>query len=159
MEPKINFVVLNTTNGQETTVTARPSTRIDKIVSAVCAQWGKCADSAQVSFGGERIGVPGSATAAEVGLEEGHIIDVSFALTGGKPVIYLFPPSESELEASVKLSLVREWAFSAIYPVVPIVPSSAGGQALEWTVKARPDGTLVEKNSELEVAYLFWEAE
>ena len=84
---------------------------------------------------------------------------------GGKPVIYLQPPQGRDIEAEVTLSLVPEWTFSAIYPVVGVEPGMAsthnnavGGQHLKWNVIARSDGTLVDTKSGSEVAYLYWEA-
>ena len=74
---------------------------------------------------------------------------------GGKPVIYLFSPRP--VEATVRLSLTRNWSLSAIYPIVPIV-NKDGGQTLEWKVQTRADGTLHELNTGLDVSYLFWEA-
>ncbi|KAF9021390.1 hypothetical protein BDZ89DRAFT_957527 [Hymenopellis radicata] len=76
---------------------------------------------------------------------------------GGKPVIYLF--SSASIQASVRLSLVKEWAFSAIYPVVPIKTYPPVGQTLEWHVQTHPDGTLTEHSTNLRTSYLFWEAE
>lgn len=100
-------------------------------------------------------------TVATLGVGEGDTVHMILLQTGGKPVIYLMPPAGSEVEASVKLSLVSEWDFSAFYPVVPSTRSLTGGlgESLEWNVKTFPDGTLLEKNTGLEVSYLFWEAE
>lgn len=104
-----------------------------------------------------------SPTIHELDIEDGDEIVLIPRLTGGKPVIYLFPPSGAEIDASVKLSLVLEWHFSAIYPVVLIVSESSEsgsrGQNLQWDVKASSDGMLLEMNTRLDVAYLFWEAE
>ncbi|RXW15280.1 hypothetical protein EST38_g10574 [Candolleomyces aberdarensis] len=77
-------------------------------------------------------------------------------LRGGKPVIYLYPPIATRI--STKLSLVPEWKFSAIYPVLP-VKNTPHGQAVEWMVDALPNGTLKELNTGLEVSYLYWEAD
>ncbi|KAI4519047.1 hypothetical protein K525DRAFT_280281 [Schizophyllum commune Loenen D] len=60
-------------------------------------------------------------------------------------------------EATVRLSLTRDWSLSAIYPSVPIADKD-GGQTLEWKVQTRADGTLHELNTALDVSYLFWEA-
>lgn len=95
----------------------------------------------------------------DLGIGHGDVIEISQELKGGKPVIYLFPPAGTEVDATVKLSLVPEWHLSAIYPVVSIKTLSPRGQSLQWDVKASSDGTLLEKNTGLEVAYLFWEAE
>ena len=83
---------------------------------------------------------------------------------GGKPVIYLFPPT-SLSHAQVSLALSPEWTFSALYPVVDINKNAVVvegieqvKQHVEWTVSAKPDGSLVELSSGLELSYLFWEA-
>ncbi|KAF5318019.1 hypothetical protein D9619_012045 [Psilocybe cf. subviscida] len=96
---------------------------------------------------------------ADLGIENGDVIEVSQEVRGGKPVTYLSPPTGTEVDATVKLSLVPEWHLSAIYPVVSIKSLSSRGQSLQWDVKASSDGTLLEKTTGLEVAYLFWEAE
>ncbi|KAJ7177138.1 hypothetical protein C8R46DRAFT_1246546 [Mycena filopes] len=76
---------------------------------------------------------------------------------GGKPVIYLYSPAE--IDATVALTLTREWSFSVIYPVVPAkIPPSNVGQRIEWKVRTHLDGSLTETNTGLDVAYLFWEA-
>jgi len=76
----------------------------------------------------------------------------------GKPVIYLFSPSE--IEVSVKLSLIPEWNMSAIYPVVPIKsPSAHSNEEVTWRVRVHPNGDLTELNTGLDVTYLFWEAQ
>ena len=78
---------------------------------------------------------------------------------GGKPVIYLRSPAP--VEASVRLSLTRQWGLSAHYPQVPIKRFVEGRvhEQVKWIVQTRQDGSLVESGSGLEVAYLFWEAE
>ena len=45
-----------------------------------------------------------------------------------------------------------------MYPLAAPKELEGGGQRVEWAVSARPDGTLVEKGSMLELSYLFWEA-
>jgi hypothetical protein len=77
-------------------------------------------------------------------------------LCGRKPIIYLYPPVQ--IETSVTLSLIPEWTFSAIYPVVPVKSLVTGTQQINWKVLAKPDGNLTERATGLEVAYLFWEA-
>ncbi|KAH9060146.1 hypothetical protein EDB87DRAFT_634524 [Lactarius vividus] len=77
-----------------------------------------------------------------------------------KPVIYLYPPSNLA-DVTVDLALAPSWRFSAVHPpprttVPPGEPHTA--QSLTWTVAARPDGTLVDKTSGMEVSYLYWEA-
>lgn len=84
-------------------------------------------------------------------------------MRGGKPVIYLFP--SRQLDAIVRLSLVPQWDFDTIYPVVPVYRIDAAEakavdvhQAVEWAVTAMPNGDLTEKNTGLNISYLFWEA-
>jgi hypothetical protein len=74
-----------------------------------------------------------------------------------KPVIYLFPSSQVDVQVTVSLS--PEWNFSSVYPVVPVKPlSSMGQQQVQWKVCASPDGILTEADTGLRVSYLFWEA-
>ncbi|KAI5829753.1 hypothetical protein K523DRAFT_241420 [Schizophyllum commune Tattone D] len=91
----------------------------------------------------------------DYGIREGSLIDLVFKLRGGKPIIYLFSPRT--VEATVRLSLTRNWSLSAIYPIVPIANKDEG-QTLEWKVQTRADGPLRELNTGLDVSYLFWEA-
>ncbi|KAJ7182242.1 hypothetical protein C8R43DRAFT_1092987 [Mycena crocata] len=78
------------------------------------------------------------------------------AQRGGKPVIYLFSPDI--IDASVSLTLTREWELSVVYPVVPAKPAVGGGETIQWSVHTHPDGSLTERSTGLDVAYLFWEA-
>ena len=84
--------------------------------------------------------------------------DLLSSLRVRKPVIYLSSPDQ--VEARVRLGLVREWEFTVIYPVVPIKAEPGKvHQTMEWNVQTRTDGSLYETNTGLEVAYLFWEAQ
>ncbi|KAI1797045.1 hypothetical protein LXA43DRAFT_500331 [Ganoderma leucocontextum] len=76
---------------------------------------------------------------------------------GGKPVIYLFPPSTLS-DATVSVSLVPQWNFTHIYPLTETKALDHGGQQVSWSVSAKLDGTLVERGTGLELSYLFWEA-
>ncbi|RXW22645.1 hypothetical protein EST38_g3199 [Candolleomyces aberdarensis] len=69
----------------------------------------------------------------------GATFHILLKLVGGKPVIYLYPPTATRV--STKLSLVLGWEFLAIYPVVP--------------AKTRPQKV----NTGLEVSFVYWEAE
>jgi hypothetical protein len=91
-------------------------------------------------------------------VESGGVIDVTEVQVGGKPVIYLIPPGQTTISASVSLALVPEWSFSVVYPITPRKHAPTGEQHITWTVQARTDGTLVDVPSGAEVAYLFWEA-
>ncbi|CAE6517020.1 unnamed protein product [Rhizoctonia solani] len=98
-------------------------------------------------------------TIADLGMKDGDTIDLMPVLRGGKPVIYLFSPS-SIPDVRVELSLVKAWRFSAIYPPTPIASPSDRflGEVISWTVNTRPDGSLFDRLTNREVAYLFWEA-
>lgn len=74
-----------------------------------------------------------------------------------KPVIYLFAPVS--VDVSVKLSVVPQWSFSAVYPVTSIESGTAGtGQCVSWAVRVHPEGHLTELLTGLDIAYLYWEA-
>lgn len=64
-----------------------------------------------------------------------------------KPVIYLYP--EEETEINVKLDLDDETSLTYSYPEYP------GNDG--WNVTAKPDSTIYDENSR-EYSYLFWEA-
>ncbi|CAE6526558.1 unnamed protein product [Rhizoctonia solani] len=90
------------------------------------------------------------------GVENGDEILVLQEQRGGKPVIYLFSSSPVS-NVRVQLSLVKAWRFSAIYPPTPInLPSDDSlGEVISWTVDTRPDGSLFDRLTNREVAYLF----
>ncbi|KAL0567424.1 hypothetical protein V5O48_014572 [Marasmius crinis-equi] len=77
----------------------------------------------------------------------------------GKPVIYIF--AREGLNVSVAVSLIPKWSFSALYPFARIEKPGDKKlhQRVEWNVETRHDGSLRVKESGLEVAYLFWEAD
>ncbi|GAA6040954.1 hypothetical protein NBRC10512_006665, partial [Rhodotorula toruloides] len=97
-------------------------------------------------------------TLGRYGITDGAVLHLVLRLRGDKPVIYLFPPTPLD-SASVSLTLAPEWHFSAFYPVVDPVKGVQGETSASWTVSARPDGSLVDLASGLELKYLFWEAE
>lgn len=70
-------------------------------------------------------------------------IELNGAGQGAKPVIYLYP--EQEQEINVKLNINGKFTFT--------YPEYNNG----WSVKAKPDGTII--SDEKEYSYLFWEAE
>ncbi|KAJ7238007.1 hypothetical protein C8J57DRAFT_1528995 [Mycena rebaudengoi] len=96
-------------------------------------------------------------TPAYYGLHNDQTISACLRLKGGKPVIYLY--SLVDMEASVTLTLTRDWSISALYPVVPTTTLPSGnGEQINWTVHTRADGTLRENTTGLDVSYLYWEA-
>ncbi|KAL8292210.1 hypothetical protein RQP46_001676 [Phenoliferia psychrophenolica] len=138
-------------------VKVQPTTRCDRIFDRVASQMGK--DVGDLLFRFDEWKVDPRKTVRENDLGDGDTIDVHIEQKGGKPVIYLFPPTPLA-SVRVDLSLVPEWTFSALYPVVPINRSKAphSGTTATWTVTASPSGDLVELSSGLSLSYLFWEA-
>ncbi|KAG1812598.1 uncharacterized protein BJ212DRAFT_459416 [Suillus subaureus] len=106
------------------------------------------------SLGG--IVMRGNRSIESYNIKDGHsiILRVRKRHLCKKPVIYLYSPSD--IDVSVKISLIPEWTLSVIYPVVA---TEDHGQRLEWNVRTHQDGSLTEHNSGLDVSYLFWEAE
>ncbi|KAF9061948.1 hypothetical protein BDP27DRAFT_1234272 [Rhodocollybia butyracea] len=96
-------------------------------------------------------------------MEDGDIVNIYPEQTGGKPIIYIFPPTgQEEMDVSVSLSLIQQWKFSAIYPVVSVQPNqlekSIPGECVTLDVRMHRDQTMTEKSTGLTVSYLYWEA-
>ncbi|PBK61358.1 hypothetical protein ARMSODRAFT_896776 [Armillaria solidipes] len=72
-----------------------------------------------------------------------------------KPVIYLFSPRP--IHSIVRVSLVKAWSFSTVYPDVPIKDTELG-QSIVWDVDTHEDHSLTTTTGN-RVSYLFWEAE
>ncbi|KAF8594412.1 ubiquitin-domain-containing protein [Ceratobasidium sp. AG-I] len=91
----------------------------------------------------------------------GSTIDLVLRTRGGKPVIYIFPTTDSS-DIRVRLSLVNQWEFSALYPPTPVsfttISDQTACQTVDWIVNAKPDGLLFDQGTSREVSYLFWEA-
>lgn len=95
-------------------------------------------------------------------MEDDDEIYFQMEQVGGKPIIYLLPPSGVTISANVSLSLVPAWSFSAVYPFTPTKKSlSTGGDGehIEWDVHVKPGGEMLDKATGTEVACLFWEAQ
>ena len=94
-------------------------------------------------------------------MEDGsNVVDLIPVQLGGKPVIYLFPPKgNKEMDIVVNLSLVPQWKFSAVYPVVPTKSQAPGGEIVTWSVRTHADQSMTEKLTGLRTSYLYWEAE
>ncbi|VDB94114.1 unnamed protein product [Peniophora sp. CBMAI 1063] len=105
--------------------------------------------------------LPETDTLEDHAIGDGTTIYLVLQLRGGKPVIYLNPPARSSnVHASVDLNLHKSWYLSAIWPV-PLSSRREGtsyGRRVLWNVSASPDGTLVDKDSGMNVSYLYWEA-
>ncbi|KAG8962926.1 hypothetical protein FRC00_008412 [Tulasnella sp. 408] len=105
---------------------------------------------------GERL--QDSATLASQSITSGTTLYLFREQTGGKPVIYLYPPMS--INAKVRLSLIPGWKFSAVYPQ-PTEGSFKEGkstQDVEWDVAVNPSGMIRSQGDSTEVAYLYWEA-
>ena len=136
-------------------VRVRPDNKLGSIRQAAENRWGTDHEW-KICFDGRRRS--DSDTFKELGIEDGNEIDLYEEQCGGKPVIYLFSPKT--LEADVKLSLIPQWNFSAIYPVVPIKPRTVrSNEQVEWRVCTHAHGDLTELTTGLDVTYLSWEAQ
>ncbi|KAL7413898.1 hypothetical protein BDY24DRAFT_388499 [Mrakia frigida] len=100
-----------------------------------------------------------------LGLEDGDDIYANVEQKGGKPVIYVYPPQP--MDVACRLSLTRDWSFSAVYPQVDEKLLPDGGQSVLWRARVEKNGDMKmlsglpsDGNVEvgLEVAYLYWEA-
>ncbi|GAA5890580.1 hypothetical protein JCM6882_002969 [Rhodosporidiobolus microsporus] len=101
--------------------------------------------------------VDNSRTSSELRIVDKSQLYMVLPLRGGKPVIYLFPPTPLP-DVQVSLTLSPQWHFSAVYPVRDIIKSKDGSSTVVWTVDVGPEGQLVDKKSEVDLSYLFWEA-
>ena len=134
-----------------------PDHKIASIRQTAENRWGS-GHGWRISFGRHRPACSDSDTIKELGIEDGDGIYLVERPLGRKPVIYLFSPKT--LEADVKLSLIPQWNFSAIYPVVPIKPRTVrSNEQVAWRVRTHANGDLTELTTGLDVTYLFWEAQ
>jgi len=117
-------------------------------------------DQNRLIYAGKQVTLDLSQTLADYNIPSGATLHSVLRLRGGKPVIYLYPPT-SLPNITLELLLTSAWHFSAVYPSPQTtIPSSENQpiQGLTWEVAAEPDGTLVNKSTGTEVSYLYWEA-
>ncbi|KAG6899209.1 hypothetical protein C0995_006648 [Termitomyces sp. Mi166 len=74
-----------------------------------------------------------------------------------KPAIYVFSPTDIDVTVSVTLDRVME--FTAVYPIVPIQKLEPQGEKIQWDVHTSSDGSLLTRDTGLELSSLFWEAD
>ncbi len=79
--PHINIKVVNA-DGAEVFFKIKPSTTLKKLMEAFCQRLGLQFTSVRFSFDGNRISP--EHTAAQLGMEEGDVIDAMVEQTGGK---------------------------------------------------------------------------
>lgn len=139
---------------------AKPDTQMKLIIKAVAQHLGKCKQEIQLVHSTTEQTAWSWCVLKDLTCETGDIFRVNFLQVGGKPVIYLLPPSGTSIDAEVSLSLSSAWLFSAIYPLVSVKQSTAPSclEEISWSVVARDDGTLHDKATNSDVAYLYWEA-
>ncbi|CAE6458870.1 unnamed protein product [Rhizoctonia solani] len=153
-------IFLKTPIGKTITLDVNSRLSIAGLKGLVYEKEGICTDLQRIIFAGKQL--EDCWTLADYNIQKESTLHLAVPLTrGGKPVIYLFPPSPTP-NIRVQLSLVQSWDFSEIYPPTAITTSTKGteslGQTIAWTVNARPDGMLWDQATSREVAYLFWEA-
>jgi len=131
---------------------------ISYLLPMIQARTGVPPDQIRLIFAGKQLILDW--TLADYNIPSGATLHSVLRLRGGKPVIYLYPPT-SLPNITVNLLLTSAWHFSAVYPSPQTtIPSSENQpiQGLTWEVAAEPDGTLVNKSTGTEVSYLYWEA-
>ncbi|TDL18885.1 hypothetical protein BD410DRAFT_792662 [Rickenella mellea] len=139
------------------------SQRLSKVFQSFSDAIGACEGTLKFSNDSDGTRLSGDESPEDLDMEDGDSIFARPELKGGKPVIYLTSPFP--IDATVTLGLISEWTFSVVHPFIPIkncsstdAPVFGKGQRIKWQVTTQADGTLLEKNTDMEVAYLFWEA-
>ncbi|KAG9051623.1 hypothetical protein FS837_000010 [Tulasnella sp. UAMH 9824] len=149
------FTIYNST-GEQVSIRMKHSSPMSKVYDLVASRFHACIKNIRLTGGGWHRIDPNE-TASDVYSRSGAEIDFRIAQVGGKPVIYLFPPQK--LEATVRLSLEPSWRFDAVYPILAVQDGPQNEwQSIQWEVDAAPDGNLRDRDSGVEVTYLFWEA-
>ncbi|KAG8813201.1 hypothetical protein FRC17_001635, partial [Serendipita sp. 399] len=130
-----------------------PVDTIGSLKEQIQSQTGLSRCQIRLVYGGKQL--EDGKTIEEYSIGPGSIVFMVLALR--KPVIYLF--STTPTKAQVSLSLCSSLSFTTLYPVVPVQKSDSESEMVNWNVETQKDGTLLDLESGLEVAYLYWEAD
>ncbi|KAG8895811.1 hypothetical protein FRC00_006876 [Tulasnella sp. 408] len=119
----IQFTIY-TSAGAQVSIRMKHNSPMSKVYDVVTSRIYPCIKDFRL-LDGRSCRINPDETASDVYSRSGADIDVIIEQTGGKPVIYLFPPQQ--LEATVRLSLEPSWKFDAVYPI-KVVGTDPGKQ-------------------------------
>ncbi|KAG2045303.1 hypothetical protein BDR03DRAFT_32712 [Suillus americanus] len=117
-------------SGEIQTANISKEMRVDKFVADASQILGHCPTPIRAVLRG--VIMYANRSFGSYNIEDGDSINLKVQVPQRvvrKPVIYLYSPSD--IDVSVKVSLILEWSLSVIYPVVT---TEDHGQRLEWNV-------------------------